>query len=101
MTAPDATGARAAVAPKRQWPRRRKFRIGRQVETLMDAVQLIAGGYWLYHWHKPMHPAMMRNWSLAMLQGAVDGRRLHLALDARETANLPAIARAKFLGDEE
>jgi len=57
----------------------RKFVKGSQVLGIWEALQAIQEGrYMLFH-NKPMHPSVLRNWSIVQIQSACRHGALHHA----------------------
>jgi hypothetical protein len=65
----------------------RRFCRGRKVESVMDAVECIYLGVWLY-WRdgRPLNPAVAMNMSLATIRGAVSSGKIFVALETRRPA---------------
>lgn len=89
-----------AKAAKREWPTRRKYRPGPFVAGTMEAVSSIQRDRYLYFNGKPMHPDVMRNWSVAQISNACRYKMLRHALDNSQTDDVEAPAVRELEGVE-
>lgn len=70
-------------------PRARVFRPGRPIEGLMDLVQCIEDGCWIYWQGRPKHPAVMAALQLSTLRLIGKGGRVFVALRIAEHGEAP------------
>ncbi len=59
--------------------RPRKFVAGRPLRDIFDVLVTIDAGHWLMWRHKPMHPSIVRNWSILQIESAARVGWLHVA----------------------
>jgi hypothetical protein len=86
----------AGVAAPSAWPKRRKYRPGPHVAGTIEAVSSIQRDRYLYFNDKPMHPAVMRNWSLVQISRACRFKMLRHALDNSKSDDVEAPAVTEF-----
>jgi hypothetical protein len=58
----------------------RKYRRGDPIFTLQDLVNWLEGENYVWWQHKAYHPAIVENWSLAMLRKQIRGGLFRAAL---------------------
>lgn len=68
--------------------RKHKFRPGRTIRTLTDAVRRIDKGEWIYFNHKPQHPGWMLSVQLQTIRASVQRGFLRQAIRNKEEANV-------------
>jgi hypothetical protein len=59
--------------------RERKFIKGYPLEGLFGVISAIHDGRYIMYFGKPMHPSVIRQWSVAQIEAACRGSRLHVA----------------------
>jgi hypothetical protein len=72
------------MAPIPLWPSRRKTLAGRPFESVVEAVDWIMSDRWVFFQHKPTHPRVAANWSLAQIAGSVRHGALRQCLGAED-----------------
>lgn len=65
------------------WGSGPRFRRGELVEDIHALVAALQAGRWIYFNHKPQHPSVLMNMSLATLRGSLQAQRLRYALENR------------------
>ena len=72
----------------RSTPRPRKFRKGEMFKSVVDLLEWLDGGGWVYQGTKPQHPSVISNMSLHTLRGSCAAGRLARAIRNPEPVDL-------------